>query len=544
MPRIEEYNAPDLGLRPSETGVEATAAAARRVNSAYNEKAELQKETGNRYAQDIHVGGEVANDFIAHQEISRGAASFSAIMAGKTKEWEAISQKADPNDPTVAASFMSGLSSQLEQYRGGFLSDKGQAWADQHINQFQNHMMNKTTADMSRAAGHAISINAEQTANNLSNTAYADPSEVNVRHLLGMSDSIAGGVVGTSPTLTEKAGVKAAITQKSASQIVRAGVEGYISQHGELPDWINKPEYSKYVNLAEMDRLRKQAVAQQKSDQLQAKQADLLQKQVNTEAAKAAGVKNMTDNVTFDESSGRVLIKPDFFKQALDNAKMPGASADDIRAQINWGEHQQSPRAETVKTNPTIKSDLIERMTSGDNPTTETQILRSEADGQLSTRDGSVLRQLLKSTQAQPVKDPILSATFTGTKQVLGTDSIGQERYAGFLQDFLPRYQELKRTNNLPPNALDLNDPKSLISQAMAPYKRTPKQMMMDRAMQNYGGAEAVGAPAAAPGSTFRPPADWQFSPSKQQYRDPEGNIYNINGNKVSGSGPAVPMSR
>jgi hypothetical protein len=68
--------------------------------------------------------------------------------------------------------------------------------------------------------------------------------------------------------------------------------------------------------------------------------------------------------------------------------------------------------------------------------------------------------------------------------------------------------------------------------------------MMMDRAMQNYGGAEAVGAPAAAPGSTFRPPADWQFSPSKQQYRDPEGNIYNINGNKVSGSGPAVPMSR
>ena len=505
MPRIEEYNSPDLGLRPSETGVEATAAAARRVNSAYNEKAELQKETGNRYAQDIKVAGEVANDAIAHQEISRGAASFSAIMAGKTKEWEAISQKADPNDPTVAASFMSGLSSQLEQYRGGFLSDKGQAWADQHINQFQNHMMNKTAADMSRAADHAIAINAAQTANNLSNTAYADPSEINMRHLLGMSDSITGGVVSTSPTLTEKAGVKAAITQKSASQIVRAGVEGYISQHGELPDWINKPEYSKYVNLAEMDRLRKQAVAQQKSDQLQAKQADLLQKQVNTEAAKAAGVKNMTDNVTFDEASGRVLIKPDFFKQALDNAKMPGASADDIRAQINWGEHQQSQKATTTQTDPGVKGDLLERMTADNNPTTEAQILRAEVDGQLSTRDGSLMRQLLKQTDPAPLKDAGLRATLQAVKSRLGTDPIGQQGYAAFLQEFLPQYEQAKRTGKLPPGWGDLSDPKSFISQTMATHVRDVNQMVMDKAMAKAGIVNP-----SQPSAPARPPVVYQ----------------------------------
>lgn len=31
----------------------------------------------------------------------------------------------------------------------------------------------------------------------------------------------------------------------------------------------------------------------------------------------------------------------------------------------------------------------------------------------------------------------------------------------------------------------------------------------------------------------FKPPAGWQFSPSRQQYRDPNGAIYDISGKPV-----------
>lgn len=43
----------------------------------------------------------------------------------------------------------------------------------------------------------------------------------------------------------------------------------------------------------------------------------------------------------------------------------------------------------------------------------------------------------------------------------------------------------------------------------------------------------APGGAAPQPGAAFAPPSNWQFSPSRKQYRDPQGNIYDMNGQPV-----------
>jgi len=73
----------------------------------------------------------------------------------------------------------------------------------------------------------------------------------------------------------------------------------------------------------------------------------------------------------------------------------------------------------------------------------------------------------------------------------------------------------------------------------LGPNEKNPRFTVTSPAMQEQmqriqdkitklskGGAGADAAPAAA----FTPPAGWQFSPSRKQYRDPSGKLYDANG--------------
>jgi len=102
-----------------------------------------------------------------------------------------------------------------------------------------------------------------------------------------------------------------------------------------------------------------------------------------------------------------------------------------------------------------------------------------------------------------------------------GKDSVGISNYSTFMQTFVPQYLAKQRAGTLPPNALDVKDPNSMISQAMAPFKRTQAQRMQD-----YVGA-AGGIGATSPGKREDvmpaiPPID-QRSPGL--YETPRGKM-------------------
>lgn len=246
MPNIRELNAPEgIGLRPSDTGVDATAAAARRIGSFYNAAGDALNDTGSRIASTIRDVGDIAVKYEDHQQISHGAATAAKLQLDLNKQWSDVAKTADPNDPSVAAKFHNEVvAPALEKFQSGFTTENSQRFAEARAEQLRLEMFHKTTADMSAMAGIAVRNNLATTATSMSNTAMLDPSSV--PSLLENVDHSVAAVVGSSPTMNavDVARVHSEVTNQMRSAIVKAGAIGAIQKAGdpeaEADKWIQK----------------------------------------------------------------------------------------------------------------------------------------------------------------------------------------------------------------------------------------------------------------------------------------------------------------
>lgn len=483
MPQLKPFDAGDIGLRPSEIGVESKAAAGRRVGSAFSQISDSLNQTGARFGQAIREAGDAVVNYAAHQEISHGSAALAGMVSGLTDQWNTISKSADPNDPTTGKAFLANnLEPALQNFQGGFLTEAGQNWAQAHVNEFRQHMFQKTTADMSAAAGQAVAINQEKLINGLSNTVHGDPSSLDFA--LKTVEDATGSLVDSSPNLTgvDAQTHKAALVQKGKELITKSAAIGYIEKTGQIPPWASDPKYAQYINGAELKTFEGYAKAQQRSAQLQEKQLQLYQKQQATDNAHVDLSKTFTDNVSFDDN-GRATIKPGYFKAIMDTEqKYPGAATERVKAMINWGQSEQRDRRETIITDPDTRTSLLSGLFNTDKPTSDVDILTAAANHKIDAHDTSVLLNLQKSLDETPLKGPVYRDVMAAARGALGADEKGHEAFGKFAYQFIPDYIRQSRAGTLPPDALDLNNPNSLISKAMAPFKRTPQQMMMDRA--------------------------------------------------------------
>lgn len=327
MPKIAEFQAPEgLGLRPTEVGITATAAAARRVGAEYSEAAGSKSAAGHMLGSAISVAGEVAVRAIEHREISSGSVNFANFIAAKTKQWEDISKSADPNDPTVASQFMEGLEPDLDKLKGGMITERGQQFAESHASAFRSHMVNKTAADMATKAGEAAKINAEQTVNALSSAVRSDTSERSMDFAIKTLEGTLGASIDASPNLggAKAATMRMEITQKGMERLVKSRAMGEIENTGEVPKWISDPKYSKYVNVAELkefqraaqfyDRMKKAADKSDQEEQKRAAVDDLMEK--TFEIKKETYPKDVGDLPT---------LPADYWKRLSDLADHPGA---------------------------------------------------------------------------------------------------------------------------------------------------------------------------------------------------------------------------
>lgn len=500
MPNIREFNTPALGLTPSSVGTEAAAGAARRIGGLYNQVGESLQTTGQRIGGAVRDAGDVAVKYAEHREISLGSKNLAELQANQVSAWNSASKNADPNDPTVAAKFNAEtLEPALEQFSGSFMTEGGQRFAQESANRFRQHMFEKTAADMSSMAADAVHMNVIKTMNASGNMVYNDPSSLDfARDNLRASVS---SMADSSPNLTpaQAAKVKNDLAMEGETHMVRAAIMGTIAKGGDWKHIADDPKNAPYVNQAEIETFAKAQKAQDRTDVLRQKQIDLYTKQQNVAGAEAALSKNWTDSVTFDQN-GKATIKPDFFNRALDiERQFPGAATERTRAMINWGQAEQREKREVINTDPTVQKNLMDGLFSTDKPTTDTDILRAAADNKLDAHATSVLLQLHKSLEEAPLKGPIYHDTMEAVKGTLGTDPKGHEAYGKFVQQFIPEYLRQMKAGTVPPNALDTRDPNSLISQAMAPYKRDAKTMLIDRISHGLiAPGEALTAPPGA----------------------------------------------
>jgi len=235
MPQIRQFTAPEgLGLQPTEIGVHATEAAARRVGAQYSEIAQLKKEAGRDIGAGIAFAGQQATEWLERKEISQGAAAFAGLMNSKTKQWQETNTNADPNDPTVAKNFQDSVAADLDKFRSGFLTRAGQQWAEAHAQKLEQHFFHKSTADRANAAGHAVKLNAARTVEGLANAAMWDGgTEVGLR---------------TALSTLETSALPKDVIEEGKKTIIARAAHGYIQTNAALPDWVKKEEYRGYVD--------------------------------------------------------------------------------------------------------------------------------------------------------------------------------------------------------------------------------------------------------------------------------------------------------
>ena len=418
--------------------------------------------------------------------------------------------KLDPNDPTIKQQFMEEtLEPALQQFKsdsGFFTTEKSQQFAEQQIEHYRQHMEDKTSADMSTLAGIALKTNVQKTINNLSSMVASDPSSL--EFALQSADHAIGAKVSSSPTLdaTTAASVRSEVGLKAKQDIVRSAVIGMIQKNPNVDlDGIQQ-KYGDYINGAEMKMFQKTAQVQARSDAAdgEVRCSAWPQKSIGRpECARRLRTKVITDNVSIDPQSGQPVINPKFFQQTLDlarkNPNAPSAAAT-VRTMLDWGESQQNKERKAVD-DPTTVTGLTNRMFDPNKPTTEMDLMRAQTQGKVSDHTYTQLSGMVKQLQETPLKGPIYQDTMKAAHGSLvlnvpgipGKDDKGEQNYASFVQSFIPQYLSKFRDGSLPPNALDIKDPNSMISQAMAPFKRTSAQRMQDY-VSSLGG---IGTPPA-----------------------------------------------
>lgn len=417
MANIKEYDNPVAGLRPSETGVEAVSAAARRSGQFFREAAQSTKNYGRDVQQlgqetralggeTAQVGdqnarnlgsavadaGKVAVDYLDHQQVAQGAVAYAGMNDRLTNAWNDIVKRADPNDPTVADQFREQiLEPELDKFKQSFWTEKSQQWAEGRVDALRNHMFEKTSADMGSLAADAVAVNVRQSANHLTNTAMADPSSVS--HLLESVDASVGAIVDTSPNLKGAAAAKVRmqLTEQTKEAVVKAGAIGAIrsSQNPEAAAAAWSSKYPDYINGAEVKQLADAARQQLRFIGIEnrANQAEARRKQ-QEDFHKEANQFEVSTTTTDD--GGRVVdvTPPNARDQLTKLSSMPGADPGRVAALTNrlvqiGNRQDDTTRINTMKRSDATQADLFRRSTEDGSTVGKEDFRKAYVDGNL-----------------------------------------------------------------------------------------------------------------------------------------------------------------
>jgi hypothetical protein len=437
MPNIQEFDAGNLSLRPTEVGVEAAAGTARRVGMFSDQRAGAEEmlareterlagetsrlgsetatlgaekgaalaDTGRRVGSSIADAGDVAVKYLDHQQISQGAPAFALLMDQKTQEWNDTVKNADPNDPTVARKFLDNLEPDLTKFKEqGFYTEAGQNWAEAHVDALRQHLTETTQADMANKAKQATDVNLQQMSNSLSSNVYNDPSKSNLDFSLAAMRSGLEGMLSSHPDLNaaQVGQARTELLQKNTEALIKSSAIGYVAKTGQLPPWINDPKYAPYINGAELKMFEKAAQVQDKANQWTQKQLETAQRK-DIEVQSAAELsKNWTDNVKYD-ATGQVHVDPKAMQNVIDiETKYPGANTADSQHMISFLRATQREQREVINSDQTVRGDLLQRFSSPDKVPTEQEILRAEVLHQLSPQDSREMLALQKAITQRP----------------------------------------------------------------------------------------------------------------------------------------------
>lgn len=519
IPNIPEFSAPALDIRPSEIGVESVAAAGRRLGAYGSQIAETKRQLGSEIASTAKIAGDQAVQYAEHQNVSALARHGTDVMAAgmqslnayfngddipdDPKNPNAKKQALDErlNNPAAAKQWLDNtLEPMLDQYREGAWTEGGQRYAERFAENLRQHLTTSAMADQSTAAGIASRDNLQKIANTSATAAYSAHNVHDLTAIINHFDGAVDANLSTSPTIKaqDRARIKEWGEQEKA-KVVSAAVQGRILSGAPYDD-ITKA-FPQYVQPGQNAQFQKQQEFYQRSIDNAKKNSLILNKQI-AEAKTQSDVNDaFAKYVHVDPQTGAVTVDPKF---AVTMGKLPFNNPNDPQAAthaktwLDWNEsqHKSPPRSD----NPQTVSDLLGIATDSTKTLDDVKIAVAKADiaKGITPETRAQINQV--ATDIRNINDPFLKNAMKVAEEQLSPKITGvpvdTSKYAAFYYDFIHnQYLPAKAAGTLPPNALDINDKTSLISQAITKATGGP-QATVPAAISANGGLTAP-TPAA-----------------------------------------------
>src|SRR5262249_8190070 len=398
-----------------------------------------------------------------------------------------------------------------QEFKKGFLTERGQQWAEQHIESFRSHMYNKTSADMATNAGIAAVNNHRQTVNGLAAAVYNDPSSLDFS--LKTLEGSVGATIDSSPTLkgTAATKLKSDLLQKGKEDIVKSAVMGMIARDPNVDLSEIEKKYPGLITGPEMRQFQKAAQTQERANRLQQVTIDRYERQQADLRVHAAMNKIMTDHTIVDPITGQVTIGPKFIPSVMDmvrqNADAPSAATTG-KVWVDWAQVQLNKES-APRSNPNVRQNLIDRMNAPDRPTTEIEIRQAEVNHQLSRTDAQELLGLEKAHRERPEGESIRRRReefFKGIQPMVYSkmdvdvepSRLGVQRFYEMQMDARKKEEELRRAGKDPMSVYDPASPEYFgLPERVARYHVSMQEDAKYRREVETGKRPAGGAPVA-----------------------------------------------
>lgn len=541
---IKEYTAPDTVPRPTETGVEAVAAAARRSGMFFNQAAAGVKEVGEQNARmvgsTIKDVGAVAVDYAQHQEVSHMAVASAGLLAKATVAWDNFPK--DGNDPTVVPKFMAGLEEELGKFKDNAWTEGGQKFAEQRVESIRNHFSQKTIADMSHMQGQATVSNLEGGVNSRGVTVFTDPSPHSLsENLRQMKEDFAASLEhNTNLDAVTRNKIMTTELAKANKSLTRAAIVGAASKSADAAETLAKdPRFSPYVDTAELRSI----VSAAKFDARYAKAAA---------DEKLGGEQDaLLDKVYRNMQLPKEQQDPRYTRLLMENAPEFRSHPGDLSKYRDALDHMLS---KSVDPNASKNaSDQVSLKISLGAITTPKQV--DEAYNEkgpngkqiMSWQDRTRLQTELKDALDKPEVKEFNHATTEWLK--LGGESridthatpgdpgskttYGQEAVARWQSELRRRAAVEVKAGRDPHALLDPNNPKSMVTpEALAPYRTTlnSKAAYASEQARLDAASDRARLPENRPDLLRSPDGKRYYDPQTKEYLDPKGNVIDKNG--------------
>ena len=471
MPQIREYENKINALSPNETGVNAVARAAQSAAQAGGQQAAVTERAGGlRQAvgslldrEGRAIGGAVDATFKGGAEIYRQQveqpeiAKLSTLAVKKlddvTAAWTETARNAPLNDSEVGSKFKEQvLQPMLDDFQGLASTEAGRQHAQAISDKIAAHMSEKIGADQITRAGQAIKSNLNTITNQLSDTAAKDPHAFETT--IEMARMATQALIQSTPGID--AGTAAKIEGEHldhvGKQIAQATIVGLVRTNpDEAERQIQSGRFKQFIDGAHEMQYVKQAQAAAK---MQANADRIEQQRAQKEAVEKAATKILVDNTKFD-ANGFMQIGPEYFKQALELTKLPGADHHLVFSMISAGRSamRDQERQILAKDDPATYSHFLDRLASDDDKPSLAEVNMMQGTGQLSAKSAAFFRRAVTQKDPEEMKDTRalkeqIFAKYQGyisKSNLMTKDAQGDQRLAEFKQFMVDQFEQQKK---------------------------------------------------------------------------------------------------